>query len=181
MDKDTHLQLELFSEGERPQPHEAVRFDNPLLNFLRACEKKAWLAVTFIVIALVAFAVGVERGRRLKTRTPLTAPRAVTAPRSEAFASTAAVPSAAAGKKTATKDTSAAVKGTYTIQLGTYANRQYAEDQVRVLKKKGFQAVLVKDGRHVLVCVGAFTNKEAAVRYAARFKGMYKSCMIRRL
>jgi hypothetical protein len=169
MDKDSHLQLELFSDGDRPQPQEVARLDNPLLQFLRACEKKAWAAVTFIIVALVAFAAGVEQGRRLGIRTRVQTSRA------EAFAATAQREQAAA------KDAPAVSKGAYTIQLGTYSNRQYAEDQVRVLKQKGFQAVLVKDGRHLIVCVGAFPNREAAVRYAGRFKGMYKSCMIRRL
>lgn len=168
MEKDSHSQLELFSDGSDARPHAALRVDNPFVNFIRACEKKAWAAVAFIVVGVVAFSVGVERGRRVVASKPAVkvSPKVRT------------VAPAKAEKAASAKTTS--VKGKFMIQLGTFTQREYAEQEVKDLKKKGFPAVMVKDGKHTLVCVGTFENKETAQTYAKRFKGVYKSCLIRR-
>lgn len=177
MEKDSHLQLELFSEGARPQPIEPSRADNAFVNLMRACEKKAWLCLAFIIVTVIAFSIGVERGRRLgiRARNPSRG-MAIAATTADQVSGKVAAPHAAPG----TKNKAVSVKGAYTIQLATYTKSEYAEEQVKQLKTKGYPAVLVKSGGHTLVCVGAFTDKEAAKRYAARFKGTYKSCLIRR-
>ncbi len=71
--------------------------------------------------------------------------------------------------------------GGFTIQVGSYAESQLALKESASLKKKGFNALLVRKGKYTILCVGTFTSKENAQSVLSQLKRTYGDCYIRRL
>ena len=68
----------------------------------------------------------------------------------------------------------------FTLQAATYENEEYAKQDALLLKAKGFQSFLIKNGKYWLVCVGNFTNKESATAFLSKLPGGYRSSQVRR-
>jgi len=68
----------------------------------------------------------------------------------------------------------------FTLQAATYGNEEYARQDALLLRQKGFQAFLIKNGKYWLVCVGNFTNKENASGSLRKLPGQFRNIQIRR-
>ena len=165
--------------------------------------------VAFIMAGLVLFSLGMERGRRVAQRSPtqpLTAGAPVATHRGQtslAFAENAptppvrmpsgTVPSAqakasvvapAAAPAAAPITTTAAAaptnaKGQFTIQLATFTQPALAEEELRLLRKGGYQPFLIKTGKFSAVCVGAYATRQEATRQLAAVKSSYHDSFVR--
>lgn len=109
-----------------------------------------------------------------------------------AVVATARVPAVAASRLVSDRQPAAGVAaqaspvvpvsvGSYTIQVGSYAQAQLALKESASLKKKGFNALLVRKGKYTILCVGTFTSKENAQSVLSKLKRTYGDCYIRRL
>ena len=76
--------------------------------------------------------------------------------------------------------TTAATGNRFTLQAATYGNEEYAKQDALLLKAKGFQSFLIKNGKYWLVCVGNFVSKENASEFTRKLPGQYRDSQIRR-
>ena len=211
MNKEDLSQLELFSQGNGSQQagRNDPAFSVSFLSYIRLYEKVIFVLIGFLVTAVIAFCFGVERGKTMAkevtnarmdvAQAPVQAGRPVALPAAAApKAAPAAVvplkqypvvpqpgmvasrrvnaPVAAAGTVQV-----AAINGGYTIQVGSYAESGLAMKESANLKKKGFNALLVRKGKYMVLCVGNFTSKENAQSVLSQLKRTYGDCYIRRL
>lgn len=69
----------------------------------------------------------------------------------------------------------------YLIQVATYVKEQTAQQEVEKLQGKGYQTLVSKKGKFVVIFVGEFKDKEEAKKSMELLKKSYKDCFIRRL
>jgi hypothetical protein len=68
----------------------------------------------------------------------------------------------------------------FTLQAATYGSEEYARQDALLLKAKGFQSFLIKNGKYWLVCVGNFIDKESASAFLRKLPGQYREVQVRR-
>ena len=68
----------------------------------------------------------------------------------------------------------------YSIQLVTYKKAEYAEKEMKALKRAGLFSVIIPSGDYYQVCVGQYASSEEAKRDLAFFAAKYKGCYLRR-
>ncbi|MCM8770429.1 MAG: SPOR domain-containing protein [Candidatus Omnitrophica bacterium] len=69
----------------------------------------------------------------------------------------------------------------YTIQVASFKAKNEALKEVELLKKKGFDSVVLPKGKYLIVCVGNYPTKEEAKISLDKLKKKYQDCFIRRL
>lgn len=171
-------QLELFSQGKDSLgPKAAAR---PFWSCIRGYEKAITAIICAIVIAVVSYSLGVERGRRLEflkanSRLDMAA-RVTIQPQVQQ-------PAPVIEKQSVITDEPGGQlsANNYTIQVASYRTRAIAQKEAGFLRKKGLSCVLLSKGGYVILCVGNFPNKEKARIYLAQLRKTYKDCFIRRL
>ena len=166
-----------------------------LANLTLSLESLVILSILGIMVALFSFSLGVERGKHLAAQTldervsaawnvparSIAAPVAVAASVT-AFhpATVTAVKSYAEPKQASNRGFLTVTGGHYTLQAATYGNEAYARQDALLLKAKGYQSFLIKNGKFWLLCVGNFSTKESAAAYTRKMPGEYRSIQIRR-
>lgn len=188
MEKTDSAQLELFNPG-RGTNQAAKPLSRALLDYLWSYERTILLIICFIVVGVISFSFGVERGKRT---TPVkSAPVVITSgqlavnkvpvrplePPRVAAAVVKAAPSAVIAPKAA-----AAISGSgYTIQVASYQTKKYAQKEAEAIRKKGLSSFVLSKGAFSVLCVGNFSSQEAAKTLLAELRKQYKGCVIRRL
>lgn len=187
MEKNNYSQLELFSNAQRS----ASLGGEARTSFLRriwAYEKTILMVIGFTVTSVIAFSLGVEKGKNLVS---------VKARFDTAAVKKQAVPAAIAMKTTVTKKPlpAATIKQElfvpevkpkvpqqgYTIQLATFKNREFANKEADDLRKKGLSPLVVSKGAYMVLCVGNFSDKETAKSLLSELGKKYQGCFIRRI
>ncbi|MDO8662713.1 MAG: SPOR domain-containing protein [Candidatus Omnitrophota bacterium] len=177
MERQTNPQLELFSQSNDAQgfkAHSANSFLERVWNY----EKTVLIIIAVLVTGIIAFSLGVERGKRsvldersnqLKLAVPNSAP----------------VPAQLIVKKEeAVKQVntlSARQSGGFTIQVASFKARANALKEAENIKKRGLSAILFNKGGYFILCAGNFPNKQAAQSVLVELNKRYGSCQIRRL
>jgi cell division septation protein DedD len=69
----------------------------------------------------------------------------------------------------------------YTIQIASFKGEKWANQEAEVLKKKGFESIVLPKGKHSIVCIGKFDRRNDAQTFSTKLKGRYKDCLVRRL
>jgi len=162
-----------------------------LANLTFSVESLVIFMILGIMVALFAFSLGVERGKRVAA---LSLDERVSAAWNVG-ARTMAVPAAAAVtlsvaapvERNLTKQRAVANHGflqglgnRFTLQTATYGNETYARQDALLLKAKGFKSFLIKSGQYWMLCVGNFNNKESATAFLRKLPGQYRSSQVRR-
>ena len=209
MDK-RYSQLELFSQDRGDEPGEPLPERRPFMFQVNNFERVVFSIIALIVTGSAAFCLGIERGKAIAIRSGLNRYDLVSspAPRKQLQA-TVALPAVTppqgvvrekkvpapilAGKQQAlvapgAKGNAAPVakvvlcSGSYTIQVGTFQQKDAAERERQFLVKKGFspQVMMTRNG-FTVICVGNFSNKETAKSLLSRLRQDYRDCYIRRL
>ena len=114
-----------------------------------------------LVLYVLIFSFGVEQGKRYASAEVRTETKAPVQPTQEVTALVSAVPAPAQTLRPTDAGT-APVAGKYTIQLITFVSRPRAEEEVERLKKKGFQAFIIPQGRFFQVCAERFQSLKEA-------------------
>jgi len=134
-------------------------------------------AIIAVMCIILAFATGVERGKKL-------APPAGAARRSEKVAP--AKKSAPAKTPAVKKEPEAKVPaaktpaGIYAIQIISYKQKQPAEKKKRELTDKNIDAFIIRSGEWFQVCAGSYADIGDAKAALEGFAKDYKGCFIRR-
>lgn len=208
MERKNYSQMELFSENaSQDMPQERV--SGSFRDYIRAYEKIVFLFIGLVIVGIVSFCLGVERGKtiamtKLSARFDVARASAVAAKNSgrSVQMSTFALPAASQPQSARTRPAASPVlkpqpqgpvpeqaepqqgpKGQagYTIQVASFKNAVFATQETNALKKKGFPAAAVSQGEYTVVYVGKFTNKEMAQPLLSQLRQTYRNCYVRRL
>ena len=175
-------QLELFLQGRGD--FEKKPSSRHFLSYIRGYEKVIIIIICSIVIGVISYSLGVEKGKRielLRLNSRLDMAAAVKTAPVLAPAPVSAAPRIKVNIKdsnsTATEDDS----DSYTIQVASYQSRVAAQKEAERLKKKGLSVLVLSKGKYTILCVGKFPNKEKAKSSLVELRKKYKDCQIRRL
>jgi septal ring-binding cell division protein DamX len=195
MEKKGHTQLELFSQGKAVaglMPHARHSF----LGFIWNYEKAILVIVGFIITAMVSFALGVERGKKIITLKSRPRPFMASGEEATQQASAPVARPAQVKPEPQIKPPPPAIReeelaapavlaketaGSYTIQVASFKQEASAQEEMNSLKKKGLVASIVSKGKYLIVCVGNFVQKDEAKNLLSELKKRYQDCFIRRL
>lgn len=129
--------------------------------------------IIFIVINLLSFSFGVERGLRL-TKTG----NSVKNVKKELIKS---VPSPEKTKVILKPSLDKPDSIEYSIQVASYRTESKAAEEVEALRKRGYQPFVLRKGRYAVVCVGRFKDKSEANTSLSKLKKIYSDSYVRRL
>ncbi|MBN2831548.1 MAG: SPOR domain-containing protein [Candidatus Omnitrophica bacterium] len=161
MENDPAGQLELFSDsGQKTRASSVNRKDNQFAGYIWKYEKAVLLIIAFLVVGIISYSLGVERGKR-NQKQPVIISNEALMPKIE------------------TEEL--AQDSGYTIQVASFKTDSYARKEAAMLKEKGYKASVLHRGEYVIVCVGNFKNKEEAQSLIPELGRYYKDCRIRRL
>ena len=85
------------------------------------------------------------------------------------------------GKRVVWVNNNITVQSGYTIQVGTFKNKQLALREVQMLLKEGLTPMAFAKGDYIILCVGKFSNQESAQPLLIQLQRTYAGCRIRRL
>lgn len=186
-------QLELFSQSLGYSESKG-RLRGYFWRRIWVYEKVILFTIGFIITAVIAFSLGVEKGKRLavlnndarfdiaKTKQPNAQAARPKYSSTQEQPSVEKKPQIAIPKsKTATPLKSRDNLQNYTIQLASYKTRTSAQKEAEVLKKKGFNPLIVSKGAYAVLCVGSFRDKENARVLVSELGKQYRDCFIRRI
>ncbi|MBL7158357.1 MAG: SPOR domain-containing protein [Candidatus Omnitrophica bacterium] len=132
-------------------------------------ESVAVIAIALIMGLVVAFALGVERGKRIAP-----APR-------EAAIPLKAQKEKVEPKKIETKDTKKPLASyPYLVQLISYKEKRKAEEELRGLSQKGHKALIIPSGEWFQVCAGGYESFKDAEIAKKEFEKTYIGCFVRK-
>jgi hypothetical protein len=175
MDEKYQDQLELFSDSTEKQKS-SYRKPNLKRNYTNIWnyERAILIFIVLMVIAIVAFSLGVKKGRNLRVVTVEKSP--LVYPKEEEEVSF--VPEETV-KEELTFDIPS--KEDYTIQVASFKTTSNAKREAKLLKQRGYGSTIINKGKHIILCVGNLSNKEEAQALLLELRRYYKDCFIRRL
>ena len=191
-------QGELFSEFETVSakgPQYALRRNITLgkkIAINLSYENAVLLFIAFIMLAVVIFSLGVEKGKRAAAKVTAAAKETPAAPVAEAPARikeaekiTPGAPEKA--EKTENKKPAPppakeeAADRPYTIQIVALKDKAAAEREMARLKKEGYDAFIIPSDKWIQICVGRYANKKDSEKDFKELKNKYPSCYFRKI
>lgn len=163
MENKDFSQLELFSPTLKTSGKTTMQSNNDsFFKYIRGYEKIIFILIILVITGIVSFSLGIEKGKKLVSAKP-------------------------EEEKPAGNDqavTPLPLKETlqnYTIQVATYKYKTSAEREAEALEREGFSPLVISTGKHIVLCVGKFSDKETAQQLQSKLKKRYQDCFIRRL
>lgn len=185
--KQSPIQLEIFSSDTASVKTQEK--SKSFFGFFWSYEKTILIIITFLVVSVVSFSLGVERGKRIAflktTPTSNVEQNIKTLPvkikdieiENKKPKELPTVILASSKPITITKES----QENYTIQVATYKSKTYAQKEAQLLKNKGFQPRVFSKDNHIQLCVGQFLSKDEARASLKELRKQYQDCFIRRL
>ena len=145
------FQLELFKSKKYEIGSFKKKQHHPnFFGFIKIHEKAISIVIVFVLISLITFSLGVEKGKRLTTVQIKT--------KNEQ----------AEIKKLRTQDKKQDNKpkidqediSKYTIQVASFKTRTYAQREAKRLEQKGLEALIIPKGKYICVYVGNFSKEQ---------------------
>ncbi|MBU0710294.1 MAG: SPOR domain-containing protein [Candidatus Omnitrophica bacterium] len=181
MDKEKTSQLELFSAEIPGVKEKNNSFGKPFIFRVRGHEKIIMSIIGGLIIGIISFSMGVEKGKKLTLATEenIVSPEIKISEKKvmpvKAIEPVKAVEPVRAEEKILVDDAH------YTIQLACYKNKSFAEREAEALKQKGLTPLILTKGNYIVLCVGKFPNKDKAKPLLPELTRRYKGCYIRGL
>ena len=161
MEKEGNSQLELFSQSPEAQDFKA-NAANPFLKRIWNYEKTILIIIALLVTGIIAFSLGVEKGKSIVAPAPQLIVR-----KEEVVKQAQAL--------------SAQQPGAFTIQVASFKAKANALKEAEFIKKQGLAVMLFSKGGYFILCAGNFPTKEAALASVTGLNKRYGNCQIRRL
>jgi hypothetical protein len=174
----TEYQKEFFNEfkkekGKFKKIADKITRRQPKFYVHLSLENIVFTAIIGIMCIVTAFAIGVERGKRL-----------VPAAADSAYRGEPAREEAAAAKDgpavTGEKEVLTNKEGALIIQLISYKKKELALKEKKRLLNKKINAFIIPSGKWYRVCAGGYVDMKAARSALEVFKKDYKGCFIRK-
>ncbi len=165
-------------------------------------DKLILTAIFFIVCIIISYSIGVETGKRLKTKEIQANPGQIDTKIEIAeipeklLEEESAIQKKEKGqslkspdkdKNTRNQDTIAEPEPTqetkpfYSVQIATYSNKGFAERKKNQLNSQGLKSFLLQKGEYEVLYIGRFTNKSEAKKAASRLKKTYSDCLVKKI
>ena len=169
--------MELFQEARDSAGFKAGHPANPLSTQIWKYEKAILIILAILVTGIIAFSLGVEKGRQLTPLAQSTAVQRVKPLETTALAQTIIK------KEVMLKQAPVAIQqqGVFTIQVASFKTKANAQKEAEMLKQKGLTTLFLARGGYTILCVGNFPNKETAQPLLSELNKHYGSCYLRRL
>jgi hypothetical protein len=176
------FQLELFqSQKYQPDSSHRRQYHRSFFGFIRAYEKTITMVIVFLIVSLISFSLGVEKGKRLARLIQNEAgiidraqlEKKLTLPEPEQSSTQKPSPDKELKKEVIPEE--------YTVQVASFKTKTYAQKEADRLKEKGLDALIRPSGNYVIVCIGNFSKKQEAQVALDKLRQMYHDCYIRRL
>lgn len=184
MERPQHSQLELFSQAGEHAADRAQKERTSFFIHVKNYEKILLSVIGALVIGIISFSMGVERGKRLAFLTPAAKIKAYSSSGSKSEKLTGEKPDGRQPaerreiiKEPVLKD----FQENFAIQLASYQTENPARKEAELLKKKGFDPLVLSKGKYTVLYVGKFASKEKAKIALSELKKRYKDCFIRRM
>ena len=196
MQHGTEFQNELFEEivkpgkeKRAPKSRHVARQYRFLFNI--SYEQFVFLAIALIMIMVLIYSLGVEKGRKLAAvkKPVVPAPAEYGTEPEEKYEETMGkesetIPTHQAEVKKIPKPVRVeAVKGPskpYTIQVATYWSKPNAKKELDKLKKLGMDPLIISNNGKYELCVGVYADRDDAREIIKKLKKDYKDCFLRR-
>lgn len=205
MDKD-NTQKELFNEFEAPKklnrPNFRQLFQKADFGLTLTAEKLVFVSIGIIMLLVVFFALGVEKGKAIAASSmPIvpaqtvavqpavkTAPAPVaqvkTAPPTNITSKSKAAAATPVQGKTVVAPTQPAQDNfakdkPYTIVAAAYLRQEFAVKEAASLKAAGLDSYVIKSEPYYLACVGSFVNKDSALKLLSKVRQMHRDAYVR--
>lgn len=146
------------------------------------------LIVVIILLFVIAFSWGMERGRRLtlgalaKEAGSQKENTKTEAPKTQKIRETEEKKEEENSKDLEEKRSNPTTKTTdrlYRIQVASFYKLSSANQEAKELKDKGYSVKIGKKGKYSVVYVGNFNNKKEAEKNLKKLKKTYQDCMLR--
>lgn len=195
MQKQNISQLEMFSlDAQGDAADRGVSgYDPSRVKIIRGYQKLILKVIAFIFISLLAYSMGVEKGKlRAANLTGGLTHRAPAVEITKEPVASVVTPAAAEAASGANADAqlrplqAEAVKlepgkNNYTIQVASISRNKNVKSELASLRNKGYTAFSLVKGKYTVICVGKFEEKEDAKLKLQKLKTRYPDCQIRRL
>jgi len=186
MDEKRQVQKELFEEfgGTEKRRYPKNVFQRKTKRTVTLLyEHLAFIAIGTIVFSLIAFSLGVERGKSIgmrraslaiKEREDIDKPKLakVLKPAEEIIIEEESV--------LPQKHEREPVSG-YTVQVASYTSEGFAKRRVDKLQSEGYEAFTLQKGSYYIMCIGNFRDKESAVSEMKKLRKLYSDCLVRKM
>lgn len=164
-------QPELFQDlpaESVPRKLQPPLFPSRFIRVRVAYEDLIFGALAFLLIVLGGFCLGVERGKRLT-------------PEWTAASSAPLLPRESLPVPLEPAAPAQEASGRYAIQLASYLDSQAAQREAVRLRRQGFQAEVVKQGKYFELRVTGYRSKEEARMHLAALRKTYHDGFIKQL
>ena len=192
LEKEDNYQLELFSQSKDYSERKNLTRNSRFLTFIWNYEKTILIIIGIVITGIISFSLGVDKGRRLsssnnnsrfdfalKSGEPKI--REASAPKGRQLQDNPLRPVTAPAGSIEEEPKVKEYIAVYTIQLASYRTKTSAQKEAETLKKKGLPPLILSKGGYAVLCVGSFSNREAAQSTLSELKKRYQDCYIRRL
>jgi len=174
-----YSQLELFLPQQKSYGQTQSSLQGKFIfRHIKDHERTILIIVAILITGMVAFSLGVEKGKRFAGNIDF-------APATVKSEDASIAPQVPLRPKTEKKETIAPTVPQdtlqYTIQLASYQNNSSAKKEAETLKKRGLLPLVLNKGRYTVLCVGNFSDKKNALALLPEFKKRYSDCFIRKL
>lgn len=200
--ENTQIELFPFLAGRHSQ---VARSRYLLKDLTLSVENIIVLCIVFVMAVVVFFSFGVERGKQIVKRSLSESavsassiePAVVTqkvietpvAAQPNTKTSKSILPSQPVAPKPVVEPVKAnerpalekKQKGTFTIQVASFKEKERAQQEIKRLKGKGHETFILPKGNHLIVCIGKFKIKDEAMEFSNKLKNKYNDCLVRRL
>ncbi|MCQ9205550.1 MAG: SPOR domain-containing protein [Omnitrophica bacterium] len=148
-------------------------------------------SVVIILLLTLVFSLGVERGKRIVLaglrevkKSPAKAldlPEKESQEKIKESEKNSIQFQADVGNDRIIEETDEKKQEKYHIQVASFRQENTAQRAAKILKEKGYSAVVLKKGAYAVIYVGSFDNKEEAKDNLEALREKYKDCILRRL
>lgn len=150
------VQIDLFKEFEqkikKKSRYPLLRrvFPYEFINLKISYEGIIFFFIIFVLLSVIIFSLGVERGKRL-----------------------------AFSKKDLWKENLELNKQEYTIQVGVFRDRKLAIEFIKELMNEGYKPFIIYSKDLYQICIGKYPNRELAKEELYKLAKKYKQSYIR--
>ncbi len=176
-------QFELFNSSLKESHNRGFSRLNYFVNINLTWENIILLAIFCLMLVVLSFSLGVEKGRRYfpKETIRLQPAKIVNIEKAPVLIKTA--PPLIKNNLITEKQPKELAEGIkkYTIQVASIEKQTSAQGEVNRLKKIGYETWLRPSGKYNIICVGRFESKEEAATLKKSLQKTYSDCLIRRI
>jgi hypothetical protein len=181
--KNRQEQIELFSGSLQDSGGRQQNRHGSFFSFSFSLENIILLAIFCVMLVVLSFSLGVEKGKRSFVNKPVSAQIGVASIELKIPSSKIVVRPQIKNSAIVERQTKDLANGSarFTIQVASVEKNASFQYEVNKLKKIGYEAWIMPSGRYNRICVGKFTSESEASGHKKNLEKIFNGCIIRRI